>query len=116
MRTSEGITNNIHLRHQDWKDVSSLGGAIDKYEANEDRNIITNLLGKVKTSVNRLRYRKLTKYENLYRKNTTPEDLAKKYGTTKAQFQEEYRQFFKWRESWKIQRPYPFPNKRKIYD
>ncbi|OWZ14390.1 hypothetical protein PHMEG_00012136 [Phytophthora megakarya] len=52
--------------------------------------------------------------ENMYRQDITPERLALKCGTTKAQFQEEYRQYYKWKESWKLQRAYALPGKHKI--
>ncbi|OWY99081.1 hypothetical protein PHMEG_00029988 [Phytophthora megakarya] len=118
VRTSEGITNKQHLRHHDRKGGTASSGGIEIHAVGEDRDILstaaTKLAGKVKTNINKLLHWKLTKMEKMYRDQISPGDLAMKYGTKRAQFQKEYRQHYRWRESWKLQRPYRLPGKSSI--
>ncbi|ETM43000.1 hypothetical protein L914_11435 [Phytophthora nicotianae] len=42
--------------------------------------------------------------EDMYERGVTPESLAQLYGPNKkAKFQEQFRQFYKWRLSWQTQ-------------
>ncbi|KAE9268313.1 hypothetical protein PR003_g31490 [Phytophthora rubi] len=80
---------------------------------------ISVLFGKLKNSVGKLKLqyadsRKnkfLKKMEEMYQGGSTPEKLAELYGSTKKlKLQEDFVQYYKWRQSWTAQgRVYPRP-------
>ncbi|OWZ12360.1 hypothetical protein PHMEG_00014495 [Phytophthora megakarya] len=59
--------------------------------------------------------RNLIKMEKMFEQGTTPETLYKLYGSTKKlRLQQEFREFYKWRISWRNQRAYPRPGLVKL--
>ncbi|ETO71697.1 hypothetical protein F444_11979 [Phytophthora nicotianae P1976] len=67
---------------------------------------ISTIFSKLKDSVKMMSPHKrvLTKMEDMYERGVTPESLAQLYGPNKkAKFQEQFRQFYKWRLSWQTQ-------------